>query len=141
MRPFLTLLIVLNVSIANAQAPGYREWGKSVEKVISTAASGPMNSIERTNLRALRFHLNEYHKYVAAGDFKRADSKVKEMNVMLQRSESVAAVAPQRAAAVQRAEQERRHREVMRQRERHHAEAMYQQRQQHYDTLNRYRRR
>ena len=119
-------------SAAQQPAAEYKEFQRSVEKVISTAREVAATDQERNDLRTLEFLLQDIRKHVAAADWTKAADAKRRMQIALQRSEKVAADAPRRKAAAE----QRRHRELVNQRERQHREEMNQRNRQQQELLN-----
>ena len=105
-------------------ADDYQEFFKSVESIVAKGREVAATQQEQADLRILQWNLGQLKTFVAKGDWTSAEHLKRRMEASLKRGAAVAADAPRRKAARERAEQERRHREVMSQNERQHKELM-----------------
>lgn len=100
---------------------------RSVVEIIEIGSQATPTNLERSDMRALTYHLAKLSQATAANDWKEAERIRDGMKISLQRSHAVAIDTKRRLIVRKRAEDERRHREEMQQRERQHQEQMRQQ--------------
>ena len=102
------------LSAKEREAAAFQE---EISKMIIAGEKVAKSPAEKDNVRALKWHLREYEKYAAVGNWKKADAVQQRMQVSYQRGEILAADAPRRAAVQEAAEKEQKLQEEKRQQE------------------------
>lgn len=115
----------------------HQEFQNFVEGIVGRSSSAVANERERSDVKTLQWLLRDYRKHIADGNWNRADDVKKRMNVVLQRTESVAVDAPRRHEEEKQKQADRRHRAELKQRERHHREQLQQRERQFQELRNR----